>query len=211
MQRVHVDAVGDLTRRADHGVTDGGDVDLDVLVAVAARPAHRREQAEPVEAALVGERRLTAERRQRGAHGQHVVAHAGDGRVELDAVAPLDVRPHLAAEPEPEATVGRLGKLPRRLRREHRAAREGDGDARRQVQVGCGLVGGGDRQPRRLAHLREHDPGEPGAGHLAGELLDVRQGGRFGHHVDVHARILRGPGTMRFCAELLPLSGNNCV
>ena len=30
-------------------------------------------------------------------------------------------------------------------------------------------------------------PGEPGAGHLAGELLDVRQGGRFGHHVDVHA------------------------
>ena len=80
------------------------------------KPADRQ-QAHPVEPALVGQRSVAAERGPAGPHGQHVVAEPGDRRVEVRAVATLDVGPNLAAETEPEPPPGDLGELPCRLRR----------------------------------------------------------------------------------------------
>ena len=59
-----------------------------------------------------------------------------------------------------------------------------------RCRVGRRLVGGGDRQPRGLAHLGEHEAGEPGALDVGGEALDVGPAGGFGHHVELHDPIL---------------------
>src|SRR5829696_9339497 len=127
MEGVDVDAVGDLACGSHHRPPDGGDVHSDVLVSVATGDAHRWEQRQAVVVALVPEG-LAPEAGPARPHGPDVVAQPGDRGLELDAVAALDMRPHLAAETEPEAPAGDLGQLPGRLGHDHRAAREGDGD-----------------------------------------------------------------------------------
>ena len=208
VQRMDVDPVGHLAGGADHQVVDRGDVQPHVLEAVTSRHAGGRQQAHPVEPALVGQRSVAAERGPARPHRQHVVTEPGDGRVELRAVAALDVGPNLAAESEPEPPLGGLGELPCDLGRDHRAAREGDRDAGRQVQARRRLVGGGDRQPRRLAHLGEHEAGEAGLLDLRGEVLDVGPGGRFGHHVELHRPIL---SSARRAPVVRPSDGSHLV
>ena len=52
---------------------------------------------------------------------------------------------NLRAEPEAEVAVGEFLQLPGNLRRDHRAAREGDGDTGRHLQLGCGKGRSGHR------------------------------------------------------------------
>ena len=88
-----------------------------------------------------------------GPHGEQVVADAGTGRVEVDAVATLDVGAHLGAEAEAEPPVGGVGQLPGDLRGHHRAAREPDGHAGQDVDVGGERGGAQERYAVRPASV----------------------------------------------------------
>ena len=85
--------------------------------------------------------------------GEHVVAQARPGMFELDAVPADDVGAHLRAEAEPERTAGRFLQFPRRLRGDHRAARERHGDAGREFEPG--------RRERRRGRRRCTASGSP--------------------------------------------------
>ena len=146
---------------------------------------HGREQRQVPVVALVAER-LAAEALEDRPERQHVVAQAGPGRIELHAVAPLDVRADLGAEAEPEAPAGGLGQLPRDLGGDHRAAGEGDGDAGEDVEVGGGERGRRAAEVGGAPGLGDHEAREPGRRRVPGEGLHPRERHRGGHQVDAH-------------------------
>src|SRR4051812_2536066 len=93
---------------------------------------------------------LASERRPRGVlpvvpdrpNHMDVLAKPRAGRrIPWRAVATDVVALHLRAEAEEKAAVGELLQVPRELRRDHRAAWEGDGHGRAQGELRCVLAG----------------------------------------------------------------------
>ena len=70
-----------------------------------------------VEAPVEVERGVSAEGGEAGAHRPHVFLEARSRRVEGDAVTPLRMGADLGAEPEAEASAGRVRQLPRAFAR----------------------------------------------------------------------------------------------
>ena len=111
---------------------------------------------------------------------------------------------HLSPQPEPEAPTGRLGQLPRRRRRDHRAAGEGDRDAGQHVDVGrhgqrpTGEIG-------RASRLGHDEPREPGFGRPASDRagLAERLSRQHGVELQRHRSVLTFPGSSsaRCCAR----------
>ncbi len=193
VHRVDVDAVGHLARHAPHPRVDGGDVDGRIGGVEGAGHPRRSEERERPVVALEGELLLAAEGPEDGLHGADVLGQAGPGRVEVAGVAAHGVGAHLGTEPEPELAAGRLGQLPRRLGRDHRAARERHRHAGRQVEAGRGQRRRRDRQERGAARLGEHQPVDAGALHVGGEPLHGVQLGPTRHHIEAHRPRLRHP------------------
>jgi hypothetical protein len=129
---------------------------------------------------------LAAEGVEAGAHRLDVVAQPRPRRVELHAVAALDVGPHLGAQAQPEAPAGGLGELPGGLGVDHGAARERHRDPGADVEV-AGERGSGARQVGGAARLGDHQPVEPGLLGVVGQLLHRVQGLARHHHVHLHA------------------------
>ena len=186
-----VHAVRDLADRPQHQRADGGDVDLHVLVVMPRRRPLLGEEGELVVAAVMLQRALAAEGRQAGLHRLHVVLHLRRRLVEGAGVSPDDVGLHLAAEAEAELALGVLRQLPGDLGRDHRAAREGERNAGREMQRRRGQRGRGDVHPRDLVALGEQHAGEAGRFHSAGQGGHVAPGGGAGHDVEFHGRLLR--------------------
>ena len=158
-----MDAVGHLADHAEHPGVDRGDVDGWVrTVDRSGRPGGRQE-GHGVVLALHGQRPTRAEGLEDLLDGEHVLAHAGAGRIEVRAVAAFDVRPDLSAQAEAEAAAAGLGQLPCVGCGDHRTAREGDGDAGEHVDVG----GDGERATGQIggpAGLGDDEAGESGGG-----------------------------------------------
>ena len=189
--RMDVDAVGDFARHRQHPGVDGRDVDLRIRDSVGQRtgaplPVQERELVEVTvvvewSAAEPGETRLD---------GADVVAEPGSRMFEVDAVSANDVCAHLRTQPESEPAAGQLLEFPGVLGGDHRAAGEGDGDARRQVEARCAECRGGRRGECRAAALGQQHAVEPCV------PSRVRRGSHRsewlgkGHHVDAHRPIV---------------------
>ncbi len=150
---------------------------------------HRRQQGQRVELAVDGEGLAGAEGVEDVLDGSDVFAQAWAGRVELGAVTALDVGPDLRAQPQAEAPVGGLGQLPRRRRGDHRAAREGHGDAGEDVDVVGGDGQRGAREVGRATGFGDHEPRQAGFRGQASELADLSQGLRRQHGVEGQAGV----------------------
>ena len=177
-----------------HGLTAATSIGGSGTVERAGRPRRRHERERPV-VAFEGQLLVAVEGAEDGPHRQHVLLQAGSRAVERRRVAALDVGAHLRAEAEAEAAAAHVGQLPRRLRRHHRAAGEGDGHAGRQVEPGRGQRRRRDRQVRGAAGLGEDEAG--GAGRLrgVGEALDGVEVAASHHDVEMHG------GPPRWAAE----------
>ena len=183
--RMHVHAIGYLTRHPQHPGVDRGDVHLGIGHVDRTGAPLAGEECEFLELAVMFQG-LAAEPGEACLHGLHVVAHARPGRVELDAIAAHDVCADLDAESEAELAAGGLLQLPRDLRSHRRAPWKRDRDPGAQLQRRCrhrchrrGQVGG-------AGALGEEDPVEAGILDGAGRRAHARQ--RLGgeHHVDLH-------------------------
>ena len=151
---------------------------------------HRRQQLVAVVLAPELERRRALEGAEDRPQRLDVLPEPWSRVLELARVAALDVGTDLGADAEQEATVGQVGELPRRRRRHHRAAREGDGDAGAVRELGRGEGRRGHREVGRAAGLGERDPGEPAIPGLGRQLLHLAQRTSVGHHVDEHRCIV---------------------
>ena len=120
-------------------------------------------------------------------HGLHVVAQAGPGAVELDAVATNDVRAHLGAQTETELAVGGFVQLPCHLCGDHRAARERHCHTGAELQFRSGGCGDCGRQVGGSSCLGEQDAVEPDVAQGLGGPVHPLQRLRGEHDVDVHA------------------------
>jgi len=186
VQGMDVHPVGHLTGHRRHPRSHRGHVDLDVPVLVGGRPPLVGQQRQLVVRPVVGQLAVATKCGQAVLHCQEVVLHPRAGRVEGHAVAPLDVRLHLAAEPEPEPAAGVAGQLPGDRCRHHRADRERHGDARRERQRRRRARRCGDAHPRRLARFGEQHPREAGPFHPAGQLGRLGPANRTNHHIEFH-------------------------
>ena len=105
--------------------------------------------------------------------------------VERGAVPALDVGLHLGAEAEPEPAPARLGQLPRRRRRHHRAAGERHRHAGQEVEVG-GERRGRARKVGGATGLGDDEPVEPGGRRVPSEVLHATQREPARHEVELH-------------------------
>ena len=119
--------VRDLAGELAHSCAHRCEPDRDRIV-VPRRRERRRHEDVRVVARAVAQRRTRPPRLPDRAQRRDEVPHACDRRAVRHGVALLHVRLHLAAEPEDEAPVRRVGELPCRLCDRHRAAAEGDED-----------------------------------------------------------------------------------
>ena len=108
---MHVEAVGDLARHAQHPGVDRCDVDRRVREGDRTGRPHGGQQRHGVVLPVDGQGPAGAEGFEDLLDREHVLAQPRSGRVELRPVAPLDMRPHLCPEPEPEAPPARLGQF----------------------------------------------------------------------------------------------------
>jgi len=132
------------------------------------------------------QRALPSKGRQAGLHGLHVVLHLGRRLVERAGVSFGDVRLHLAAEPEAELAPGVLCQLPGDLRRDHRAAREGDRNAGREMQGRRRQRCGRDVHPRHLVAFGEQHAGKAGRFRAARQVGHMVPGRRARHDIEFH-------------------------
>ena len=152
------------------------------------------QQAQLVVGAVMQERALAPEGREAGLHGLHVVLHLRRRLVEGAGVSLGDVCLHLTAEPEPKLALGVLRQLPGDLRRNHRAAREGDRDAGREMQRWCRQRRGGDVHPWHLLAFGEQHAGEAGRLRAACQLGHMVPGCGARHDIEFHGLLLNSAG-----------------
>ena len=182
-----MDAVGHLADHAQHPRVDGGHVDGRVDTVDGTWSPGGREQRHGVVLALDGQGPASAEGLEDLFDGQHVLAHAGPGRVEVRAVAAFDVGPHLSAQTQAEAAAAGLGQLPGVGRRDHGAAREGDGDTGEHVDVGrhgdgaTGQIGG-------APGLGDDETGESGGGGPTSEFTGLAERLSGQHGIELQGR-----------------------
>jgi len=137
-----------------------------------ARVEERIHQAEAVVLAFECGLRAGLEGFEHRLEAQHVLAQArAGGAGPLGGVAALHVALHLGAQAQLEAAPGELLEIPRQLRGDQWAAREGDGHVGAQHDV-PGVLGRHDqRQVGVVAGLRRRYAVEP-------QLLGLSGGGR---------------------------------
>ena len=115
------------------------------------------EQIEPVELAVEVERGLPGESGPDRPQRLHLLGQLRRRLLVRDGEAPLVVGLHLRAEPEPEPAPAGPLQLPRRQRRHHRAADEGQGDGRAHLQPAGRLQPHRHGEERVVGHLGHPD------------------------------------------------------
>ena len=179
-------AVGHRPGHPEHPRVDRRDIDRRIRHVDRSRRPRGGQEGQVPERSLVGEP-LTSEGLEDRPQRLDVLPQARPGVLELAPVPPLHVGPHLGAEPQPEATPGHLGQLPRHRCGDHRAPGKGDGDAGEEVEIG--REGGcRARQVGGATGLGHHQAGHTCGGCVPGEVLHPLQRQTSRHEVELHQR-----------------------
>ena len=166
-------------RHPAHHRIDRGEVDRDVGMLDGAGIEQRHHQIDVVVRPLDVERRALLPMGPDGAHGADVLAHPGPGRRPGQAVAPLDVRLDLRAQPQREAALAELAERPGAHRRHRRAAREGDRDGSADAELRRRLRGQRHQDERVVLGLLDHHAVIADLLEQAGIAADAREIERY--------------------------------
>jgi hypothetical protein len=156
VEGVHVEAVADFAGHARHPRIHRGHVDRNVRMLYGSRIEEGRHEVEAVGLAAEVEWDAVLPRFPDGAEGLDHLAEPRPRRLPREREAPLVVRLHLRTQPQHEAATRDLLQIPRGVRHDDRAAREGYRDSRAQLDARG--VGGGHRQWQEGVVLRLRGP-----------------------------------------------------
>ena len=159
----------------------------------------------PVELALESESSVSVPGGEDGPQGVDQLPHAGDGTVEGDAVALLDLGPHLGPESEGEPPQRQLVQVVGLVGQLDGIAGEGDGDIGHELDGRGG--GGGENEGEEDvpgAFEGEHavDPEGLETAGLVARIFQSRQ-----HGVDLHRGMIQRPPTPVSSSNALPRTG----
>ena len=163
-------ALGHFARHPAHHRIHRRDMDRDVGMLDRPRIEQRHHQVDVVVRPRDLERRVGLPVRPDRPHRLHILAHPRAGRRPRQAVAPLDMRLHLRAQPQGEAAPAELGQGPGAHRRDGRAARKGDRHRRPDLQGLRGLRRQRHQDEGIVLGLLDHEPAvadllqQPGGG-----------------------------------------------
>ena len=132
------------------------------------------------------ERRLPGEGGPDRPQRPHLLGQPGRRLLVGDGEAPFVVGLHLRAEPEPEPAAAGPLQLPRRQRRHHRAADEGQGDGRAHLEAARRLEAHGQGEERVVGHLGHPHAVEAGRLRLPGRLGGALQRAAHQQQIELH-------------------------
>ena len=189
VERVDQQPVGHLGGHRHHLRPEATDQDPRHAEGVGARVERGRHQRVGGELAAEVELLPGLPAPQHRVRGLHDLPHAGDRTCELGAVALLDVRPDLAAEPQPEAPLREQLEVVGLVREVHGAAGERDGHVGHEVEVGAAARREDQRHEDVVRALEREGAVEPHLGELAGPARHIAEvvGIETGVDRDVHA------------------------